>query len=148
MPLHEDVSKMGAAPSDADPADPRIERIVEILQDKKGLEITLLDLRKITDTSDYFLLCTGTSEQHVRSLAEDVREKLAATGETPWHIEGADTRRWVLLDYVDFVVHIFRQETRDFYALERLWGDAERTEFEDNWQPEDEEKTRFEFSQF
>ena len=148
MPLHEDVSKMGEAPSDADPADPRIERIVEILQDKKGLEITLLDLRKITDTSDYFLLCTGTSEQHVRSLAEDVREKLAATGETPWHIEGADTRRWVLLDYVDFVVHIFRQETRDFYALERLWGDAERTDFEDRWEPEEEEKTSFEFSQF
>jgi ribosome-associated protein len=148
MPLHEDVSKTGAAPSDADPADPRIERIVEILQDKKGLEITLLDLRKITDTSDYFLLCTGTSEQHVRSLAEDVREKLAATGETPWHIEGADTRRWVLLDYVDFVVHIFRQETRDFYALERLWGDAERTDFEDRWEPEEEEKISFEFSQF
>ena len=124
MPLHEDVSKMGAAPSDADPADPRIERIVEILQDKKGLEITLLDLRKITDTSDYFLLCTGTSEQHVRSLAEDVREKLAATGETPWHIEGADTRRWVLLDYIDIVVHVQHQEERELYSLERLWKDC------------------------
>ena len=50
-------------------------------------------------------------------------------GEKPWHIEGADTRRWVLMDYVDFVVHIFREEARDFYALERLWGDAERTDF-------------------
>ena len=63
-------------------------------------------------------------------------------------VEGANTRRWILLDYVDFVVHIFRQEARDFYALERLWGDAERTEFEDRWEPEEEEKTSFEFSQF
>ena len=128
--------------------DRRIAHLVEILQDKKALEITLLDLRKVTDTSDYFLLCTGTSEQHVRSLAEDVRDNLAATGEKVWHVEGANTRRWILLDYVDFVVHIFRQEARDFYALERLWGDAERTEFEDRWEPEEEEKTSFEFSQF
>lgn len=129
--------------------DPRIDRLVEILLEKKALEVTLLDLRKLTDTSDFFLICTGTSEQHVRSLAEEVRDKLAAEGDKPWHIEGADTRRWMLLDYVDFVVHIFRQEARDFYALERLWGDAERTDFEDRWESEgDAEKTRFEFSQF
>ena len=126
--------------------DEKIKRIVEILQDKKGLDITLLDLRKLTDTSDYFLLSTGTSEQHVRSLASELREKLAEIGEKPWHVEGADSGRWILLDYVHFVVHIFRQEARDFYALERLWGDAERTEFEDRWEPEEE--TSFEFSQF
>jgi ribosome-associated protein len=128
--------------------DSRIERIVEALQEKKGLEIILLDLRKLAYASDYFLICTGTSEQHVRSLTDEVRTQLSEFGEKPWHVEGADTRRWVLIDFVDIVVHIFRQEARDFYALERLWGDAERTEFEDNWQPEDEEKTRFEFSQF
>ena len=129
--------------------DPRIDRLVEILLKKKALEVTLLDLRKLTDTSDFFLICTGTSEQHVRSLAEEVRDTLAAEGDKPWHIEGADTRRWMLLDYVDFVVHIFRQEARDFYALERLWGDAERTDFEDRWESEgDAEKTHFEFSQF
>ena len=121
--------------------DEKIKRIVEILQDKKGL-----DMRKLTDTSDYFLLSTGTSEQHVRSLASELREKLAEIGEKPWHVEGADSGRWILLDYVHFVVHIFRQEARDFYALERLWGDAERTEFEDRW--ETEEETSFQFSQF
>lgn len=126
--------------------DEKIKRIVEILQDKKGLDITLLDLRKLTDTSDYFLLSTGTSEQHVRSLASELREKLAEIGEKPWHVEGADSGRWILLDYVHFVVHIFRQEARDFYALERLWGDAERTEFKDRW--ETEEEPSFEFSQF
>tara|TARA_B100000809_G_C14875421_1_gene437138 strand:- start:134 stop:529 length:396 start_codon:yes stop_codon:yes gene_type:complete len=124
----------------------KIKRIVEILQDKKGLDITLLDLRKLTDTSDYFLLSTGTSEQHVRSLASELREKLAEIGEKPWHVEGADSGRWILLDYVHFVVHIFRQEARDFYSLERLWGDAERTEFKDRW--ETEEEPSFEFSQF
>ncbi len=134
--------------------DEKIKRTVEILQDKKGLDITLLDLRKLTDTSDYFLLSTGTSEQHVRSLAGEVRDKLAEIGEKPWHVEGADSGRWILLDYVHFVVHIFRQEARDFYALERLWGDAERTEFEDRWESETEteteteEETSFEFSQF
>ncbi len=126
--------------------DEKIKRIVEILQDKKGLDITLLDLRKLTDTSDYFLLTTGTSEQHVRSLASELREKLAEIGEKPWHVEGADSGRWILLDYVHFVVHIFRQEARDFYSLERLWGDAERTEFKDRW--ETEEEPSFEFSQF
>ena len=126
--------------------DEKIKRIVEILQDKKGLDITLLDLRKLTDTSDYFLLTTGTSEQHVRSLASELREKLAEIGEKPWHVEGADSGRWILLDYVHFVVHIFRQEARDFYSLERLWGDAKRTEFKDRW--ETEEEPSFEFSQF
>ena len=128
--------------------EPRIARIVEVLQNKKALAITLLDLRDITDTCDYFLLCTGTSEQHIRSLADEVRDQLAEIGEKPWHIEGADTRRWVLIDYVDFVVHIFREEARDFYALERLWGDAERTDFPDEGAPEEAAEKPFEFSTF
>jgi ribosome-associated protein len=114
-------------------SDPRLGKIVEVLQDKKGLDILLMDLRPLTDTADYFILCTGTSEQHVKSLADEVAEKLAEKGEPPWHVEGYSTRRWVLLDFVDIVVHIFRQEARQFYALERLWGDAECTSFEDLW---------------
>ncbi len=128
--------------------EPHIARVVETLQDKKALAITLLDLRDVTDTCDYFLLCTGTSEQHIRSLADEVRDQLAEMGEKPWHIEGADTQRWVLIDYVDFVVHIFRAEVRDFYALERLWGDAVRTDFADGDAPEEAAETPFEFSTF
>ena len=128
--------------------EPHIARVVEVLQDKKALAITLLDLRDVTDTCDYFLLCTGTSEQHIRSLADEVRDQLAEMGEKPWHIEGADTQRWVLIDYVDFVVHIFRAEVRDFYALERLWGDAVRTDFADGDAPEEAAETPFEFSTF
>ena len=127
---------------------PHIARVVEILQDKKALAITLLDLRDISDTCDYFLLCTGTSEHHIRSLADEVRDQLVEMGEKPWHIEGEDTRRWVLMDYVDFVVHIFRTEVRDFYALERLWGDAVRTDFADGDAPEEAAETPFEFSTF
>ena len=128
--------------------EPRIARAVETLQNKKALAITLLDLRDVTDTCDYFLLCTGTSEQHIRSLADEVRDQLAAMGEKPWHIEGADTRRWVLMDYVDFVVHLFRAEVRDFYALERLWGDAVRTDFAAGSAPEEAAEQPFEFSTF
>ena len=128
--------------------EPHIARVVEILQDKKAFAITLLDLRDVTDTCDYFLLCTGTSEQHVRSLTEEVRDRLTEMGEKPWHVEGADTRRWVLIDYVHFVVHIFREEARDFYSLERLWGDAVRTDFADGDVPEDAPETSFEFSTF
>jgi ribosome-associated protein len=128
--------------------EPRLARAVEILQDKKAFAITLLDLRDVSDTCDYFLLCTGTSEQHIRSLVDAVRDQLAEMGEKPWHIEGADTRRWVLMDYVHFVVHIFREEARDFYALERLWGDAERTDFADGDAPEEAAETPLEFSTF
>ncbi len=128
--------------------EPHIARVVEILQDKKAFAITLLDLRDVTDTCDYFLLCTGTSEQHVRSLTDEVRDRLTEMGEKPWHVEGADTRRWVLIDCVHLVVHIFREEARDFYALERLWGDAVRTDFADGDVPEDAPETSFEFSTF
>lgn len=128
--------------------EPRIARAVEILRDKKALAITLLDLRTITDTCDYFLICTSTSEQHIRSLVDAVRDQLAALGEKPWHIEGTDAQRWVLLDYVDFVVHIFRAEARDFYALERLWGDAQRTDFAALDAPEEAAEPSLEFSTF
>ena len=128
--------------------EPRLARAIETLQDKKARAITLLDLRAVTDTCDYFLLCTGTSEQHIRSLADEVRDQLAEMGEKPWHVEGLDARRWVLLDYVHYVVHIFREEARDFYALERLWGDAERTDFADGDAPEEAAETPFEFSTF
>ena len=128
--------------------EPRIARVVEILQDKKALAITLLDCATSLTPAITSCSCTGTSEQHIRSLADEVRDQLAEMGEKPWHIEGADTRRWVLIDFVDFVVHIFREEARDFYALERLWGDAERTDFADGDAPEEAAEKPFEFSTF
>jgi ribosome-associated protein len=127
--------------------EPRIDKIVEVLQGKKGIDILLMDLREISDVADYFVLCTGTSEQHVKSLADEVAQSLKELGDAPWHTEGNDTRRWILVDFVDIVVHVFRQEARDFYSLERLWGDAQCTEFADTWEPETRPRSPFEFTE-
>lgn len=107
--------------------------IVEALQSKKGLDILVMDLRPVSDAADFFVLCTGTSDAHVRALSEDVIDSLRHVGERPWHVEGAQTRRWVLIDLVDIVIHVLRREAREFYALERLWGDADMHPFEDQW---------------
>ena len=114
------------------PPEEIIGQIVENLQSKKGLDILLMDLRSSTDTTDFFILCTATSDLHVKTLADEVTNKLKEQGHRPWHVEGYKSRRWILIDYVDIVVHIFRREAREFYALERLWGDAECTSFEDD----------------
>jgi ribosome-associated protein len=114
-------------------SDPRLAMIVDVLLDKKALDITLMDLREISDTADFFVLCTGNSDQQVKTLAQDVRDHLKIQGHPPWHLEGMDTSRWILIDYADLVVHVFRREAREFYALERLWGDAEIQQIEDNW---------------
>ncbi len=113
---------------------PRLQRIAGVLQDKKALDILLLDLRAVTDTADFFFLCSGSSDLHVKALAEELCDQLRAAGHPPWHVEGFEARRWVLIDFVDIVVHIFRQEVREYYALERLWGDAERTSFGPGWE--------------
>ena len=111
--------------------------IVDTLRDKKGLDLLVLDLRQVSDVADYFVLCTGTSEPHVRALAGDLVERLRAEGHRPWHVEGMGTLRWVLVDLVDIVVHVFRRDAREFYALERLWGDADTTAFDDGEEDED-----------
>ena len=113
--------------------DARLRRIIDILQDKKALDILLMDLRAVTDTADFFVLCSGTSDQHVRTLAEELVDRLRAEGQRPWHVEGLAVRRWILLDFVDVVVHVFSQEAREFYSLERLWGDAALTPIADAW---------------
>jgi ribosome-associated protein len=97
---------------------------VEAIGDLKGNRIVVLDLRGLNDATDYFVIASGTSNAHVRGLAESVLEKLHRRGHRAHHIEGLTSGHWVLLDFVDFVVHLFHPETRSFYQLERLWGDA------------------------
>jgi ribosome-associated protein len=93
--------------------------------DRKASDIVILDLRGLTSATDWFVLATGESDVQVRSIADRIEERLKAEhGTRPWHVEGLPTARWVLLDYVDFVVHVFHRETRDYYQLERLWADA------------------------
>ncbi|MCC6348058.1 MAG: ribosome silencing factor [Candidatus Eisenbacteria bacterium] len=91
---------------------------------KKASDLVGLDLSGLDGVADYFLICSAASEPQVRAVAEAVEERLRAIGARPWHVEGREGRRWVLLDYVDLVVHVFHERTREYYLLERLWGDA------------------------
>ena len=106
----------------------QIDRAVRAAEDKKAADLTVLDLRKAAGFTDYFLICSGANQRQIRAIADSVMEALAADGVSPAHVEGYDRSEWVLLDYFDFVVHVFAPETRMFYGLERLWGNAERIE--------------------
>ncbi len=97
---------------------------VQALDSKKGQDIKVLYTRDQTTLADYFVLCTGTSNTQVRALSDAVEEAMSLQGEEPHHIEGHRGGQWTLLDYSAVVVHVFTQEAREFYALERLWLDA------------------------
>lgn len=96
----------------------------KVLLDSKANDVVMLDLREVTDMTDYFIVASGTSDTHVRSTANHVIDALKKEGAMVHSVEGLETGRWVLLDYVDFVVHVFHPTLRSFYQLERLWGDA------------------------
>ncbi|MGH7585644.1 MAG: ribosome silencing factor [Gemmatimonadales bacterium] len=93
-------------------------------EDRKAQDLVVLDLRGLVDATDWFLIATGTSDAHVRGLADWIQDRMGRAGYHPHHVEGLGAGRWVLLDYIDMVVHLFHPEARAFYQLERLWGDA------------------------
>ncbi|HEX6694851.1 MAG TPA: ribosome silencing factor [Longimicrobiales bacterium] len=101
-----------------------LERATELATDRKANDMVVLDLRGISNATDYFFIANGTSDMHVKSIAESIVEELKKDGVRPSHIEGLRGGRWVLIDYIDFVVHVFHPAAREFYQLERLWGDA------------------------
>lgn len=101
---------------------------VQAAADKKAEDLVVLDLRKASGFTDYFVLATGQNARQIRAIADAVIEKLKAAHVRPSHIEGYERSEWVLIDCFDFIVHIFSREARAFYALERLWGSAERIE--------------------
>lgn len=94
------------------------------LAELKGTDVLVLDLRAVSDATDFFVIASGTSDTHVRALAEQVMEACTKAGVRPHHVEGLASGRWVLIDFVDFVVHVFHPTLRQFYQLERLWADA------------------------
>ena len=98
---------------------------------KKAQNVVLLDLRKLTTMSDFFVICSADSDTHVRAIADAIRDGAQSAGENVWHDEGQGQSTWVLLDFVDVVVHVFHKETRSFYNLEKLWGDAKFEYVED-----------------
>ncbi len=101
---------------------------------KKAERILILDVSQQLVITDYFLICNGNTERQVRTIAEEVEKRLGVRSTRPFRREGEREGRWVLLDYVDFVVHIFQKEDRDYYSLERLWSDAPIVEFADSWE--------------
>ncbi len=113
-------------------ADELAQLVVSSMQDKKAIDISILNLKKIDKAiTDYFVICTATSFTHLDSIAESVEAKLFdELGERPLHYEKVNNVEWILLDYFNVVIHIFSKEKREFYDLEGLWGDAETTKFE------------------
>jgi ribosome-associated protein len=113
----------------SDPGSPAIaelaQRAAAIALDHKANDVVVLSLKGVSDMTDYFIIASGTSDTHVRSLGESIQEGLKKDGASAHHVEGMTQGRWVLLDYVDFVVHVFHPTLRSFYQLERLWSDAQ-----------------------
>jgi len=135
MPIHPDTaSNQFISLTTEKTADSKalIDAIAQALLERKAKEIVLLDVRGLTTLTDYFIVCHGTSETQIRALANNVLNKTREEiGEKVWKREGLDARRWIILDYVNVVVHIFNEEKRNFYGIERMWNDAIRTEIKD-----------------
>ena len=102
----------------------RVREAVAASEDRKALDLKVLHLQQVSDFTDYFVICSGSNERQVQAIADAVQERLRANRVRPLHVEGYNRGQWVLLDYGDLVVHVFQEEPRRFYALERLWGDA------------------------
>jgi ribosome-associated protein len=113
-----------------------VSKAVRAALDKKALDVVVLDLRDTPAFTDFFILCSGNSQRQVKAIADAVEETLRAAKVRPAHVEGYDRAEWVLMDFFTFIVHVFTPQTRSFYALERLWGDAERIEVSDEPQKE------------
>jgi ribosome-associated protein len=117
-------SKTADGAPTATPWPAELARAAELAAERKAQDLLLLDLRGLSNATDFFLLASGTSDLHARSVAEHVIDELKKEGVRPDHVEGLRGGRWVLIDYIDFVVHVFHPAAREFYQLERLWGDA------------------------
>lgn len=109
------------------------EAIVKGMQEKKGFDIVVMDLRKVKNAvADFFIICSGSSDKQLDAISQSIDEFVfKKVKENPWHSEGKNNKEWMLLDYSNVVAHVFKKEKRNFYALEKLWGDAEITEIED-----------------
>jgi ribosome-associated protein len=110
---------------------PQVQRAIDAAQDRKALDLVVLDLRPASGFTDYFVIMTGQNTRQIHAISDAIQESLGSTGVKPAHIEGGDRAGWILLDFFEFIVHIFSPESRAFYALERLWGSADRIEVPD-----------------
>ncbi len=132
------VSKSAAAPRAAAPkaaGAPRLPKhvsaAIEAAQDKKATGLVVLDLKKAGAFTDYFVICSAANPRQVQAIADGIEQALKGQKQRPSLVEGYARAEWILLDYFDFVVHVFSKHARDFYGLDRLWGSATRHEFPD-----------------
>lgn len=107
------------------------QKIAQLILDKRGYEVLILNLTGISSATDYFVICSVDSDVQAKSVMDHIKAELLFQTVKPWHTEGTKSSNWILLDFVDVVVHIFHHQTREFYGLERLWGDAEQTVVKD-----------------
>ncbi|HEX8565619.1 MAG TPA: ribosome silencing factor [Pyrinomonadaceae bacterium] len=124
-----------AAEAQAEPADVLDERLIGALRaasDKKAVNSLVLDLREVTEFTDFFIITNGTNVRQVQAIADGISEDLKLIDARPIRIEGYNTAEWILMDYGDFVVHIFEEKSREFFDLERLWRDAKRVQIPEN----------------
>jgi ribosome-associated protein len=105
---------------------------IDAARDKKATEIVVLDLKKTGAFTDYFLICTGANPRQVHAIADAIEQALKAKQVRPAHLEGYQRAEWILVDYFDFIVHVFSPSARSFYGLERLWGNATRIDLTDH----------------
>ena len=112
--------------------DKKINKIVDCIKDKKGTDIVILDIKGISSLADYFIVCTSDSDPKTRALVNHIKKELSREKIKPVQIEGLEYLDWVLIDYFDTVVHLFKQEAREFYDIERLWADAKITRIEND----------------
>ena len=108
-----------------------VSRAVRAALDKKAANVVVLDLRNTPAFTDFFVLCSGQNQRQIKAIADSVEESMRGAKIRPAHVEGYDRAEWILMDFFSFIVHVFTPHTREFYALERLWGDAERIEISD-----------------
>ena len=112
---------MKKSTSDLTTNQPRLKEIIKLALNKKADKIIILDVRGLSSLADFFIICHGTSEPQVKAIADHIRKR---TNHKPRHIEGYDNQNWILLDYFDIIVHVFKKDEREYYNLERLWADA------------------------
>ena len=110
---------------------PFAEKIADLIFNKNGYDVKILDLRKVATFSDFFVICSADSDTQVKAISDEIDKNLRDEGIKCWHKEGLTALSWVLMDYVDVVVHIFKKDAREFYNIEKLWGDAPTIEVED-----------------
>ena len=108
-----------------------LKAVAEAASDKKAVGLVAIDVGEISTIADYFIVCCGQNERQTKTIADAIEERLSTLGVKPHHVEGRSVGSWILMDYGDVIISVFLPETRDFYDLERLWGDCERLELED-----------------